>query len=155
MDVTVRRRQVGFSIVELMVAVAILGVLAAIAIPAYNSQVRKSRRTDARTALLDLAGREEKLNSTMSIYSANFTQLGWATTATWMPVGSGYYQVSIVVGVPRLGSGLPYTYTLTAVPTGGSDQLNDTACQKFTVDNLGTQKSYDSTNADTSTVCWH
>ncbi len=141
--------------VELMIAIAIVGILAAIAVPAYNAQVRKSRRTDARTALLDLAGREEKLNSTMSIYSTNFQDLGWTVTGTWMPVGSGNYQVKIAVVTPAPGSTMPYQYTLTAQPTAGSDQLNDTPCQKFTLDSLGTQTSYDGGGAVTTTTCWH
>ena len=142
--------------VELMVALAIVGILAAVAVPAYNAQVRKSRRTDARTALLDLAGREEKLNSTMSIYSTDFTDLGWTATGPWMTVGSGNYEVNVTVGAPPVpGSGMPYTYMLTARPKAGSDQLNDTTCQKFTLDSLGTQTSYDSGGAITTTTCWH
>ena len=144
----------GFSLIELMVAVAILGILAAIAVPAYQASVRKSRRTEARTALLDLAGREEKFNSATNTYSQDFTQLGWAADLHPMPLGSGNYTIDVKVVTPKAGSGLPYTYLLTVVPAGGSDQINDTPCQKFTVDQLGTQLSTDGA-ADTTATCWH
>jgi type IV pilus assembly protein PilE len=48
----------GFTLVELMVVIVIASILMAIAIPSYKTSIRKSRRTDAKTALLDLAGRE-------------------------------------------------------------------------------------------------
>ena len=55
----------GFTLIELMVTVAIVAILATIAATSYTSQVMKSRRTDARNVLLDLAGREEKIFSTL------------------------------------------------------------------------------------------
>ena len=51
------RRHAGFTLVELMITVVILAIVVSIAMPSYSVQVRKSRRTEARTALLDLAGR--------------------------------------------------------------------------------------------------
>ena len=60
----------GFTLIELMVTVAIVGILATIAATSYQSQVMRARRTDARNALLDLAGREEKLFSTTNVYTS-------------------------------------------------------------------------------------
>src|SRR5437016_7599183 len=57
-------RAAGFTLVELMVVVAIATILFAIAVPSYITYVRQSRRTEARTAVLDLAGREERFFST-------------------------------------------------------------------------------------------
>ena len=54
------RRNRGFTLIELMVVVVIATILLGIAVPSYMSQVRQSRRTEAKTALLDLAGREER-----------------------------------------------------------------------------------------------
>ena len=53
----------GFTLVELMVTLVVAAILATIAIPAYQNQIRESRRTEAKTALLDLAGREETLTA--------------------------------------------------------------------------------------------
>jgi type IV pilus assembly protein PilE len=134
----------GFSLLELMIAVAIVAILATIATTAYTSQVQKSRRTDARSALLDLAGREEKLFSTTNAYSAAPSDLGYgAVGAVWpQTVGSGYYQVSVLAP----GDG---TYTVTATPLGS--QINDTTCTSLSVNQLGAQTATPAANAAT---CW-
>src|SRR5271167_3137048 len=87
----------GFTLIELVITMAIVAVLATVAVAAYTSQVQKSRRTDARSALLDLAGREEKLFSTNNAYSATPSDLGYAPVGTPFPisVGSGYYTVNV------------------------------------------------------------
>ena len=131
----------GFTLIELMVTVAIVGILASIATATYTSQVQKSRRTDARSALLDLAGREEKLFSTTNAYSAAATDLGYA--AFPVAVGSGYYNVSAAVGNP------PVTYVITATATGM--QVNDTSCVTLSVNELGVQSS---TGTGTAATCW-
>ncbi len=51
----------GFTLIELMVTIMVAAILAAIAVPSYTSQIRKSRRTEARNAVLDAAAREERL----------------------------------------------------------------------------------------------
>jgi type IV pilus assembly protein PilE len=131
----------GFSLIELMVTVAIVGILATIASVAYTSQVQKSRRTDARSALLDLAGREEKLFSTTNAYSATAADLGYAAFPS--AVGSGYYNVSAAVGNP------PVSYVITATAIG--TQANDTQCATLSVDQLGVQSS---TGTGTAATCW-
>ena len=68
----------GFTLVELMVVVVIATILLSIAVPSYMSQVRQSRRTEAKTAVLDLASREERYFSTNgSIYSVTPADLGY------------------------------------------------------------------------------
>ena len=131
----------GFTLIELMVTVAIVAILATIASAAYTSQVQKSRRTDARSALLDLAGREEKLFSTTNAYSATATDLGYA--AFPIAVGSGYYNVSAAVANP------PVTYVITATAIG--TQVNDTQCATLSVNQLGVQSS---TGTVTAATCW-
>jgi type IV pilus assembly protein PilE len=136
----------GFTLVELMVVVVIATVLLTIAIPAYNTSIRKSRRTEARTALLDLAGREERYYNTSSppAYSANLSDLGYGVAGPTTTVGSGYYSVTVAVTNP---AGAASTYTITAVPIT-ADQLKDTTCLSFTLNNAGTQ------GATTMPTCW-
>jgi type IV pilus assembly protein PilE len=139
-----RRRGKGFTLIEMMITVAIAAILAAIVVPAYNTQIRKSRRTEARTALLDLAGRAERMYSTSNSYFGTTSagqllppDLGY--TGAWpITVGSGYYRVSLSNSTTTT-----YTFTATAVGT----QALDTQCATFTVDNTGNQTASDPT-------CW-
>jgi type IV pilus assembly protein PilE len=135
----------GFTLIELMIAVAIVAILGTIAMVSYSSQILKSRRTDARSAVLDLAGREEKLFSTTNAYSASPSDLGYgAPTDVWpITIGSGYYQVSVTVGNP------PISYLVTATAIG--TQAKDTKCATFNVDQLGSQTS---TGTETAATCW-
>ncbi len=141
----------GFTLIELLVTMVIVSVLATIAVASYSSQVQKSRRTDARSALLDLAGREEKLFSIANAYSAAPSDLGYAPVGTPWPitVGSGYYTVSITVPDPNQAPATPTTYIITATPIG--TQLNDTACTSLSVNQLGVQSS---TPAGSTATCW-
>jgi type IV pilus assembly protein PilE len=140
------RKAGGFTLIELMITVVIVAILASIAIPSYQAQIRKSHRTDARTALLDIAGREERFMSVKSAYSQVPTDVGYSGT-TWgtgLTVGSGYYTVVVVVGTA------PPTYTVTATATG--TQQADTACATLSVNQLGQQTATGSTTA--SVDCW-
>jgi type IV pilus assembly protein PilE len=141
----------GFSLIELMVTVVIAAVLLSIAIPGYNGQVRKSRRTEAKTALLDLAGREERLYnmSNPPAYSVLPSDLGYnaAPNSFPMTVGSGYYRVSIALSA-AVPPATPAGYTFTAVPIT-ADQLKDTQCQTFSLTSTGLQ-----TSAPNTTLCW-
>jgi type IV pilus assembly protein PilE len=137
----------GFTLLELMIAVAIVAILATIATAAYTSQVQKSRRTDARSAVLDLAGREEKLFTTTNAYSALPSDLGY--TGAWpITVGSGYYQVSVQAPDPNQG-GAAGTYLITASTFG--PQLSDTTCTSLSVNQLGAQSS---NGTGTTATCW-
>jgi type IV pilus assembly protein PilE len=147
----------GFTLIELMIAVAIGSILIAIAVPMYAKQVQHSRRVDARTAVLDIAGREERYLSLQSSYTTVPANLGYSATAPNFPmsVGSGYYtaNVAITAGVPPA----PPTYTVFAQAIAGTSQAKDTPCQYFSVDSTG--KQFSSANvagggADTSSTCW-
>lgn len=145
----------GFSLIELMVVVLIAGILVAIALPSYRSSVLKSHRTEAKTALLDLAGREERYyNANNNTYTQTQAGLGYGTAGnvTNMSVGSGYYQVSIS-NVNPATSTTAATYTFTATAVG--QQTQDTDCQSFTVTQAGAQTALNSGGVDNSTTCWH
>lgn len=129
----------GFTLIELMVTVAIVGILATIAVESYTYEVQKSRRTDARSALMDLAGREEKVYSVINAYTNNAAQLGYGTLT---PVGNGYYNVTIVTPDTQ-------SYLITATPIG--PQASDSQCKTLAVDQTGAQTSTGSAPAST---CW-
>jgi type IV pilus assembly protein PilE len=135
----------GFTLIELMVTVAIVAILASIAMVSYTSQIQKSRRTDARSAVMDLAGREEKLFSTVNAYSGTPSDLGYGAVGAVFPitVGSGYYQVTVTVPNP------PISYSITATAIGS--QAGDTKCTSLSVDQFGSQTS---TGTETAATCW-
>jgi len=128
----------GFTLIELMIACAIVGILAAIAIPSYTAYVQRSNRTDAVRALtLDAQALER-------CYSQAFTYVGCAT----VPVGpvltsQGNYNVT-------LGNLTATTYTLTALPAS-PQQLGDTTCTSFVLIQTGAQSATPAANSQT---CW-
>lgn len=146
------KRPSGFTLIELMVVVVIVTILLSIAIPSYMSQVRQSRRTEAKTALLDLAGREESYFSTNgSTYTATAASLGYAA---WGAFGSGYYSLAAPCTpacAPSAAIPAP-SFTLTATPLG--TQVKDTQCASFSVDSTGKQYAFDSAGADNTAYCW-
>jgi type IV pilus assembly protein PilE len=141
------RRVAGFSLIELMVTIAVAATLAAIVIPTYQSQIRKSRRTEARTAVMDLANREERYYSVNNDYTDSGVRLGYAQPGGAdaqildQSVGAGYYTVTVTKfnAAPLATPPTPPTFTITATAVG--TQAKDTACLKFTVDDKGTQTS--------------
>jgi type IV pilus assembly protein PilE len=141
----------GFTLIELMVTLVVATVLLTIAIPAYQNQIRESRRTQAKTAVLDLAGREETLFSTTNAYSTLPSAVGYGAGAFPMQVGNDYYAVN--VQVPNPTEPAP-SFLVTALPVGGTSQALDAACQSFSVDQLGNQMALDSGGADNSKTCW-
>jgi type IV pilus assembly protein PilE len=140
-------RVAGFTLIELMVTIVIAAILLAITVPSYQSQIRKSRRTEARTAVLDLATREERYFSVNNSYSTKDTDLGYGTNAaaiTNLPVGSGYYSVTVTTPANATGQA---GFLIVATATG--TQAKDAQCQTFSVDQTGTQTSAP------SATCWN
>jgi type IV pilus assembly protein PilE len=139
--------EAGFTLVELMVSIVIATILLSVAVPSYQLQIRKSRRTEAKTAILDLASREERLFSTTNNYSQTPADLGYQA---WpQQVGGGYYTVS-VTAPPVVGTA-PAKFLITA--TAINTQLKDTQCLSFTVDQTGQQSSFDSNGAPSNATC--
>jgi len=150
------RRYGGFSLIELMVVVVIATILVSIAIPSYQQQIRQSRRVEAKTALLDLAGREERFLSTNPTgYTNVAANLGYNALPT--AVASGYYTVSVCSPACAPSAVAAPSYTVIATPVAGQSQAQDTQCTAFAVDSAGQQYAADGTGAYTAAAqqfCW-
>jgi len=128
----------GFTLIELIITVAIIGILAAVATSLYESQSKKQRRSDAVVALTTAQTEMEQYRSDNGVYAT----AGLVTTTS----PKAYYTVSVAIA----NSG--ENYTLTAEAAVGKAQYDDTNCRKFIVTDIG-QYSTEKADGSASTNC--
>ncbi len=141
-------RSLGFTLIELMVVVAIIGIIAAIAMPAYDDFVQRSRRSDGKAALFSAQVEQEKFRGSCTQYA---TSMGGGTVCDagvptfQMEHGStsseGYYTLAI------LGGANATSFTITATPAGA--QVGDD-CGTFAINQDGPDTSGSYADAN----CW-
>src|ERR1700747_2436513 len=145
----------GFSLIELMIVVVIATILFTIAVPSYMSQIRQSRRTEAKTAVLDLAGREERYLSTNPAGYTNVPALlGYPGFGAANPVASGYYYLSVCSPACAPSLVAAPSHTITALRLAGQSQISDTHFASFSTDSTGKQFAFNSAGADSTAYCW-
>lgn len=133
----------GFTLIEVMIVVAIIALLSAVAYPSYQSYIQKSRRADAINALLREQAEQERWRATNSLYSA--------TLRTQAQSPNGFY----VIDLRNAANTAAYTaegtgYTIRATAQGA--QANDTACATIL---LRAGNHITSTNLErTPATCW-
>ncbi|MEX0899459.1 MAG: type IV pilin protein [Gammaproteobacteria bacterium] len=143
-----RTSQRGFSLIELMVVVAIIGVIAAVAYPSYTGYVTKSKRTVGQSTLTQVANRQEQFFMDNKTYTADLTNLGYAASplpvdSDGQPNGSGE-----IVYIVSVSASTANTYTLQAVPQGSQAQ-RDTDCGTLSLTNTGVK-----TASGAGANCW-
>ena len=136
----------GFTLIEILIVVAILGVLASIALPAYQDSVRRSNRAEAKGELLIVAGEQERFFSSNNSYSTDATPLviETPTNLTTRTTDNGFYSIAVAAG----GTGdITTSFVATATPQG--DQAND-ACTTLTISSTGVRGA----TGGTVDECW-
>ena len=121
----------GFTLIEVMIALAIVAIIVAIAYPSYTSQVQQTRRAAAQTEILEVAQSLERCNTRTNSY--NGCGIGN------QPSEDGRYTITVNADAA--------TYTVAAVPIPGESQ-DDDYCETMTVNHLGERTSADNDR------CW-
>jgi type IV pilus assembly protein PilE len=122
-----KRHNAGFTLIELMVAVVIVGILAALAYPSYRQYMLRTNRTEGMSALQQAAARQERFYSNNSTYTDDLDALNVSDQSE-----HGYYALSVVDG--PCGN-TAQCYELQATAQGG--QTADAGCEVLTLDSTG------------------
>ena len=151
----------GFTLIELMIAVAVVGILAAIAYPSYQDSIRKSRRADAKGVLLQAAQWMERNYTENNCYHRNTPgTCSTAAVTTTLPASvsksptdgaNTYYNITLVAAGTTANA-----FTLQAAPTSTGNQSADT-CKTLTLTSTGVKGANDggsSLSAADITTCW-
>ncbi|MDP1739877.1 MAG: type IV pilin protein [Polaromonas sp.] len=138
-----RKHTGGFTLIELMIVVAIIGILAAVALPAYTSYIERGHRTGAKAALLEAAQFMERYRAVNFRYVDSGGVAPALPTALTLSPNSGVKRYDVALS----GTTTATSFTLTATPSGWTDTL----CGNLTLTNLGVKGQ----SAGDAATCWN
>ena len=146
-----RPRSQGFTLIELMVALAVAGILAAIAYPAYTSHLLRGRRADAISALTAIMQAQERYRSNNASYASTVGDLGVDIS-----------KITPLYDVTLSGANFNIGYVATATPISTGKQARDLTCKTLVMTLTGATPVYSATgdpsnsgtNRDTTSECW-
>jgi len=132
----------GWTVIELLIALVVAAVLVAIAVPSYQSHIKRSQRADGVAALLNVQTAQEKFFLQTGVYSASLTEGPPAGLGLAKLSPQGHYAVEISVSAPS-------AYTAKAVRVS-----TDTRCVELTLNQNGLRQARDAQGKDTTEDCW-
>jgi type IV pilus assembly protein PilE len=139
---TRKQHLLGFTLIELMITVAVIGILSAIAYPSYVGQVQKGRRADAQAALMNVAARQQQSLLDTRAYAASVSAL----SITLPTSVTQWYDVTVSAPATTTAAPVP-TFTVQAAPKG--NQATD-SCGTLIIDQNGSK----TTSPSTTSGCW-
>jgi type IV pilus assembly protein PilE len=144
------RKLVGFTLIELMIAVVVIAIIAAVGFPSYQEYIRRGKRAEGKAHLMRAAQQMERYYSLNNCYPSNTANCGSAATSAAAltavsvnahsgdSVASSAYNLTVTT--------TPQAYTLTATPT-----FTDTKCGNLGLSNTGAKTK---TGSETQQYCW-
>lgn len=152
-QVSVKLRTAGFTLIELMIAVVVLGILVAIAFPSFMDQIRKSRRSDAVQAINAIQQAQERRRANQAAYTADLTGAVPAGLAMTSASAGGYYAQSI-------DAADAISYRILATAVSGKSQAGDGSCVVMSI-RMATGNIFYGSGADVGSIseapgnrCW-
>lgn len=141
----------GFTLIELMIVVAIIAILAAVAFPSYTEHILKGRRADGKNMLLQLSALQERFYSENGFYGRMTDIVGTATFDS----DEGYYNIAVNCAPDSATcatASRPQVYLLTATRQAG--QTGDVRCGDFTYNQSATRGIINQSAGVVAAACW-
>jgi type IV pilus assembly protein PilE len=157
----------GFTLVELMITLAVLAILVTIGYPLYNVQLEKARRVDARSGLAKLAMAQERHYAMFGSYAVNTAELDYGPDGLADGVNDTFAYREAISDIDYDGNGSADNYNIVLTTDGNpatqdylitataiGTQLGDEDCRTFTINQVGVKTAADSGTNDQTDRCW-